>query len=92
MALHGDIRVNDLKVGEWVAVRQTGPPEEVNTYSVDVVFHDIRGVERRANGTIEHNFGEGALVLGSKVLAWAGENIYPGTERQPVYGVGGGRG
>lgn len=78
MALHGDIRVNDMKIGEWVAVRQEDPPGEVNTYKVSAAYQDVHGVERKAVGEIEHAFGDGALVLASEVLAWAGGMIYPG--------------
>lgn len=78
MALHGDVRVNDMKIGEWVAVRQDDSPGEVNTYKVSAAYQDVHGIERKAAGQIEHAFGDGALVLASEVLAWAGRTIYPG--------------
>lgn len=84
MPLHGDIRINDMKIGEWVAVRQEQPPTETNTYKVSVAYRDVYDREHKAEGEITHKFGDGALVLASEVLAWAGRTVFPGERRRKV--------
>lgn len=80
MALHGTIRVDGLVIGYWGARRKEHPPEAVNTYEVECEFSDINGVHHHKKGEITHEFGDGALVLASEVLRWAGENISPAKE------------
>lgn len=68
MALHGDIRVNNTKIGEWAAQRTTNPEtrpwdDDVNTYRCFVAIHDkVRRFE------VQHRYGDGAQALAAKVL------------------------
>lgn len=75
--LHGDIKVNHHVIGSWRAVNETAvmSPEAVNTYRVTVAYTNIRGFHQVAEFTLDHRFGDGALVLSSKVLAEAGEHL-----------------
>lgn len=73
MALHGEIRVNGMVIGEWEAQRQTEHQPEPD----DVVHYWAMA---RQNSTpdgcpaflerfeVEHRFGDGALALAARVL------------------------
>lgn len=68
MALHGDIRVNNQKIGEWAAQRTTDIAtrpydDDVNTYKCFVAVHDkVRSFE------VQHRYGDGPEALAAKVL------------------------
>ena len=65
MALHGDIRVNHRKIGEWQAVCQPGK-DGIHPYRWGAT---LNGVSVR--GVLTHTRADGALVLASKVTAAA---------------------
>lgn len=75
--LHGDIKVNHHVIGSWRAVNETvqTSPDAVNTYRVSVAYTNVRGFHQVAEFRIEHRYGDGALVLASKVLAEAPNHL-----------------
>ena len=82
MALHGDIRVNHCKVGEWWAVCQPGK-DGIHPYRWGAT---LNGVSVR--GVLTHDRADGALVLASKVtaaaaIALAGPETPPGPHSNP---------
>lgn len=83
MSLHGEIKVNGHEIGRWNARRKEHPPQEVNTYEVVVLYSepgDVPGLDGRSHtvrGEIQHNFGDGAVTLAAKVLAWAAPLLPP---------------
>ena len=67
MALHGDIRVNHCKIGEWWAVCQPGK-DGIHPYRWGATLNGVT-----VRGVLTHNRADGALVLASKVTAAAAE-------------------
>ncbi|MGV8847776.1 hypothetical protein [Tessaracoccus sp.] len=67
MALHGQIKVNDEVIGSWGAKRGSPNTDGSFTYQTLVT---INGKTKR--GTVQHQFGDGAALLASKVLATIG--------------------
>ena len=65
VALHGEIRVNHRKIGEWQAVCQPGK-DGIHPYRWGAT---LNGVSVR--GVLTHTRADGALVLASKVTAAA---------------------
>ena len=65
MALHGDIRVNHCKVGEWWAVCQPGK-DGIHPYRWSATLNGVT-----VRGVLTHTRADGALVLASKVTAAA---------------------
>lgn len=65
MALHGDIRVNHRKIGEWQAVCQPGK-DGIHPYRWGATLNGIT-----VRGVLTHTRADGALVLASKVCAEA---------------------
>lgn len=74
MALHGEIRVNGMTIGEWSAQRRSDQ-YEVHADS-QVVYDCMVRQDSTLEGnpavlerfTLTHRFGDGALVLVAKVL------------------------
>ena len=75
MALHGQAFINGQEIVEWEARRMTVNAHEVNTYVVSVTYFDHAGIIHMAEGQLEHTYADGALVLMSKVFAWAAEKV-----------------
>lgn len=67
MALHGEIKVNGVVIGEWSAVRR-GKTEEVNRYDCKVWYIDTEHRRMNAKFAVTHKPQDGALVLASRVL------------------------
>ena len=65
MALHGDIRVNHCKIGEWWAACQPGK-NGTHPYRWGATLNGVT-----VRGVLTHNRADGALVLASKVTAAA---------------------
>lgn len=65
MALHGEIRVNHRKIGEWQAVCQPGK-DGIHPYRWGATLNGFT-----VRGVLTHNRADGALVLASKVTAAA---------------------
>ena len=65
MALHGDIRVNHRKIGEWQAVCQPGK-DGIHPYRWGATLNGVT-----VRGVLTHTRADGALVLASKVTAAA---------------------
>ena len=65
MALHGDIRVNHCKIGEWWAVCQPGK-DGIHPYRWGATLNGVT-----VRGVLTHTRADGALVLASKVTAAA---------------------
>ena len=65
MALHGDIRVNHRKIGEWWAVCQPGK-DGIHPYRWGATLNGVT-----VRGVLTHTRADGALVLASKVTAAA---------------------
>lgn len=65
MALHGEIRVNHRKIGEWQAVCQPGK-DGIHPYRWGATLNGVT-----VRGVLTHNRADGALVLASKVTAAA---------------------
>ena len=65
MALHGDIRVNHHKIGEWQAVCQPGK-DGIHPYRWGATLNGVT-----VRGVLTHTRADGALVLASKVTAAA---------------------
>lgn len=71
MSLHGTIEVNRERIGWWFAQRISGgdQPDDVNTYEVSVHTGRLGDAMTNWRGTVEHRYGDGAVVLAAKVLA-----------------------
>lgn len=67
MSLHGDIRINGHIIGAWSA-QNAGPRIDSGIYRCHVVYTDIRGEHHERRFFVKHNYGDGALVLGAKVM------------------------
>lgn len=67
MSLHGDIKVNHHVIGTWSA-QNAGPTMDAGIYRCHVIYTDIRGYTKERRFFIKHNYGDGALVLGAKVM------------------------
>ena len=65
MALHGEIRVNHRKIGEWQAVCQPGK-DGIHPYRWGATLNGVT-----VRGVLTHTRADGALVLASKVTAAA---------------------
>lgn len=65
VALHGDIRVNHCKGGEWQAVCQPGK-DGIHPYRWGATLNGVT-----VRGVLTHTRADGALVLASKVTAAA---------------------
>ena len=65
VALHGEIRVNHRKIGEWQAVCQPGK-NSIHPYRWSATLNGVT-----VRGVLTHNRADGALVLASKVTAAA---------------------
>lgn len=65
MSLHGDIRVNHHKIGEWQAQCQPGK-DGIHPYRWGATLNGVT-----VRGVLTHNRADGALVLASKVTAAA---------------------
>jgi len=72
MSLHGNIQVNHRPLWEWAARNTTGNPTGSNDYDV-ILFKRPSPFSKEpvARTVITHEHEDGALVLASKVLAWA---------------------
>ena len=82
MALHGDIRVNHRKIGEWQAVCQPGK-DGIHPYRWGATLNGTT-----VRGVLTHTRADGALVLASKVtaaaaIALAGPETPPGPHSNP---------
>lgn len=73
MALHGDIRVNHRKIGEWQAVCQPGK-DGIHPYRWGATLNGVT-----VRGVLTHTRADGALVLASKVTAAAAMALAEGT-------------
>ncbi len=84
MALHGQIQVNGKTIGSWSAVRLVGSgprvarggyPKPDDVFKYDCHTHQLPDPGGRGpvlhEFIVEHRFGDGALVLASKLLAEA---------------------
>ncbi len=73
MSLHGDIRVNGYLLGEWSAQRMSNvddavlDPDTVSEYRCRVLTR-----EGDREFFVQHRYGDGSVVLATKVLAAAG--------------------
>lgn len=87
MALHGEIRVNGMVIGEWEAQRKSHlhsdpHPSELVTYDC-MVRQDSTLQGNPAvleHFELDHRFGDGALALASAVIRrgmWNAEKIKP---------------
>ena len=65
VALHGEIRVNHHKIGEWWAVCQPGK-NGIHPYRWGATLNGVT-----VRGVLTHTRADGALVLASKVTAAA---------------------
>lgn len=82
MALHGEIRVNHRKIGEWQAVCQPGK-DGIHPYRWGATLNGVT-----VRGVLTHTRADGALVLASKVCAEAARMLSeaesaPGEPRGP---------
>lgn len=67
--LHGDIRVNDVVVGKWTAVRKTADLRDFNEYHCTLEYRNMKGYMEYAEwDLIGHFNGNGALTLAARVL------------------------
>lgn len=75
MSLHGDIRVNGHFLGDWSAQRVSNvddavlDPDTVSEYRCRVLTRDID-----KEFYVNHRYGDGPVVLATKVLAGAGHH------------------
>ncbi len=80
MALHGDVEINGLRLMHWSARRidELEAGREVYEYEVVAIQFVCSNIPvRRFDTTLEHRYDDGAALLASKVLAWAGELTKP---------------
>lgn len=75
MALHGEVKVNHNTIGEWSAVRKEAVENSVHRYECVVEYRNIRGYLTKAEFNVEHAYGDGALMLASKVLSEAPKHL-----------------
>lgn len=70
--LHGEIKVNNVEIGRWTAVRK----EEVGLdkanpmyrYECHMDYRNSAGYPMEAAFEVRHNYKDGAVLLASKVL------------------------
>lgn len=78
MALHGDIRVNGGKIGDWEAVRRQHPPNiDFNVYDIVVTYTDPLGNRHGYADSLVHRYGDGAITLAAEVLRQAARKLPP---------------
>ena len=75
--LHGDLKVNDVKIGDWEIVNQKEILDgaAVYEYKVEINYRDINGTRKRGRFTVTHRHGDGALVLIGKVFTEAAAHM-----------------
>lgn len=73
--LHGNIEVNHNVIGTWRAVRKEAVAPNVHRYECKVGYRNIDGYPMQAKFDVEHTYGDGALILASRVLAEAPEHL-----------------
>lgn len=67
--LHGDIRVNDVVIGEWTATNKTHKVEQFRAYDCTLWYRGTDGYIYEAAWEIwGHLRGDGAITLGERVL------------------------
>lgn len=70
--LHGDIRINGDKIGEWEAQCLSDVPFAQRRLQADAVADYRYEVElnyKRFTGQVSHRYGDGAAVLLAKVMS-----------------------
>jgi len=66
--LHGEIKVNDVTVGEWSAVRKA-EHEGFAEYECRLLYRNVSGYLQEAQWTLRgHAVGNGPISLGARVL------------------------
>ncbi len=73
--ISGTILINGTYIGEWEAVRQQHPPQEINDYKVMVRYRDKTGHLHVREGTLSHRYVNGALSLAANILNWAAKAV-----------------
>ena len=78
MALHGEIRVNGMTIGEWSAQRSShldSQPRADEIVEYDCMARQDSTLEGNPailwRGKVSHRFGDGALALAAVVLGTA---------------------
>lgn len=66
--LHGEIKVNDMAIGEWSATRGDSVGDGHHFYNCHVMYWDLQGYKRLAEFTVVYAEQDGAVVLAGKVL------------------------
>lgn len=76
MALHGQIAINGIAIGQWGAQRMDllRPGQDIYQYDCDVrMFRSQDRPGSRFTFVIDHHYGQGSVVLAARVLAKAAE-------------------
>ena len=68
--LHGEIKVNNIVIGEWKAVRKQQRAQEFNDYECFLYYRDVQGYPCEAHWTLHgHEYNGGAVGLAARVLS-----------------------
>lgn len=70
--LHGDIRINGDKIGEWEAQCLSDVPFAQRRLQADAVAeyrYEVKLNRQRIAGQVSHRYGDGAAVLLAKVMS-----------------------
>jgi len=69
--LHGEIKVNNFEIVEWVAVRKENHGGDTHRYECRVLGRTVTGEPFRKEFDVYHSYRKGALYLASTILAEA---------------------
>lgn len=77
MALHGEIKVNGVAIATWEAVRKEKLAKDINWYDCKVHYRNPHGYPMKAEFSVPHRFGDGALALTAKVIGKSEKHLAP---------------
>ena len=75
--LHGEIKVNDIVVGDWTAVRAEQVALDVHMYDCTVKYRNLAGYPLRGDFRVRHRYSNGAVALSAHILSEAGYHLKP---------------
>lgn len=85
--LHGEIKVNDVAVGYWEAVRADKVSENSYFYDCEVQHRNLQGYPLRAKFRVTHYVPAGAVALTATILSAATRQLAGPVFRDEERGV-----
>lgn len=75
--LHGEIKVNEIVIGEWTAEREEPVALDVHMYACTVKYRNLAGYPLRADFRVKHRHSNGAVALAAHILSEANYYLKP---------------